>query len=81
VEPHYQIIVDRERHLDDIEIRVEVSEAVFSDERRVLEKLEEKVRAEMDSVLGISARIKLVEPRTIVRTEGKARRVIDRREL
>jgi len=81
VEPHYQIIVDRERHLDDIEIWVEVSEAVFSDERRVLEKLEEKVRAEMDSVLGISARIKLVEPRTIARTEGKARRVIDRREL
>lgn len=81
VEPHYQIIADRKRYLDDIEIWVEVSEAVFSDERRVLDEVEEKVRAEMDSVLGISARIKLVEPRTIARTEGKARRVIDRREL
>ena len=81
VEPHYQIIVDRKRHLDDIEIWVEVSEAVFSDEVRGLEEMAEKVRAEMNSVLGISARIKLVEPKTITRTEGKAKRVIDRREL
>ena len=81
VEPHYQIIVDRQRHLDDIEIWVEVSDVVFSDKIRGLEKLEEKLRAEMDSVLGISAKIKLVEPKTITRTEGKAKRVIDRREL
>jgi len=81
VEPHYQIIVDRQRRLDDIEILVEVSEAVFSDEIRGLEKLEERVRAEMDSILGISAKIKLVEPKTIARTDGKAKRVIDRREL
>ena len=81
VEPHYQIIVDRQRRLDDIEILVEVSEAVFSDKIRGLEKLEEELRAEMDSILGISAKIKLVEPKTIARTEGKAKRVIDRREL
>jgi phenylacetate-CoA ligase len=81
VEPHYQIIVDRKRHLDDIEIWVEVSEAVFSDEVRGLEEVAEKVRVEMNSVLGISARIKLVEPKTIIRTEGKAKRIIDRREL
>ena len=81
VEPQYQIIIDRERHLDDVEIWVEVSEAVFSDEVRGLEWLEERVRAEISSVLGISARIKLVEPRTITRTEGKAKRVVDRREL
>ncbi len=81
VEPHYQIIVDRERHMDDLEIWVEVSEAVFSDEMRSLEELERRVRAEMDSILGIAARVKLVEPRTITRTEGKARRVVDRREL
>jgi phenylacetate-CoA ligase len=81
VEPYYQIIVDRERHLDELEIWVEVSEAIFSDEVRVLKEMEERVRAEMNSVLGISTRIKLVEPRTITRTEGKARRVIDRREL
>jgi len=81
VEPYYQIVVDRERHLDDIEIWVEVSDAVFSDEMRSLEELERRVRAEMDSVLGISARIKLVEPKTITRSEGKAKRVIDRCEL
>jgi len=81
VEPQYQIIVDRERHLDEIEIWVEVSDAVFSDEMRSLEELEKSVRAEMDSVLGISARVKLVEPKTIARTEGKAKRVVDQREL
>ena len=81
VEPHYQIIVDRERHIDEIEIWVEVSDAIFSDEMRGLEELERRVRAEMDSMLGISARIKLVEPKTIARTEGKAVRVVDRRQL
>jgi len=81
VEPHYLIIVDRERHLDELEIWVEVSEAVFSDEMRKLESLEKRVRTEMESVLGISPRIKLVEPKSLARTEGKAKRVIDRREL
>lgn len=81
VEPHYLIIVDRERHLDELEVWVEVSEAVFSDEMRKLESLEKRVKAEMESVLGISPRIKLVEPKSLARTEGKAKRVIDRREL
>ena len=81
VEPHYQIIVDREGHLDAIEIWIEVSDTVFSDEVRVMKELEDRVRAELNSVLGISARIKLVEPQTITRTAGKAKRVIDRREL
>jgi phenylacetate-CoA ligase len=81
VAPHYQIILDRERHLDEIEIWVEVSEAVASDEMRGLKEMEEKVQREINSVLGISARVKLVEPHTIARTEGKARRVIDRRQL
>ncbi|MCX5995921.1 MAG: phenylacetate--CoA ligase, partial [Chloroflexi bacterium] len=66
---------------EDLEIWVEVSEEVFSDEMQKMERLEKKLRAEMESVLGISARIKLVEPRTIVRTEGKAKRVVDRKEL
>lgn len=83
VEPHYLIVVDRHDAFstEDLEIWIEVSEAVFSDEIQKMEKLEKKLRAEMDSVLGISARIKLVEPRTIARTEGKARRVIDRKDL
>ncbi|MHB1133494.1 MAG: phenylacetate--CoA ligase family protein [Chloroflexota bacterium] len=81
VEPHYQIIVDREHTLDDLEIWVEVSESIFSDEIRSLEELGRKVRAEVESVLGINARVKLVEPRSIQRSEGKAKRVVDRREL
>ncbi len=81
VEPHYLIIVDRERHLDDLEIWVEVSEAVFSDEMRKMEALQAKVKEEIESTLGIGVRIKLVEPKSITRTEGKAKRVVDRREL
>jgi phenylacetate-CoA ligase len=83
VEPHYLIVVDRQHAFksDELEIWVEVSEDVFSDEMQKMERLEKRLRSEMDSVLGISARIKLVEPKTIARTEGKARRVVDRSEL
>jgi phenylacetate-CoA ligase len=81
VEPHYLIIVDRERHLDDLEIWIEVSEAVFSDEMRKMEALQKKVKDEVEATLGIGVRIKLVEPKSIARTEGKAKRVMDRREL
>jgi phenylacetate-CoA ligase len=83
VEPHYLIVVDRRDAFssDELEVWVEVSEEVFSDEIQKMEKLEKKLRFEMDSVLGISARIKLVEPKTIARTEGKAKRVVDRKEL
>ncbi len=83
VEPHYLIIVDRKNVFssDELEIWVEVSENLFSDEMQKMGNLERKLRTEMDSVLGISARVKLVEPRTIARSEGKARRVINRGEL
>ena len=81
VEPHYQIIVERVRTLDDLEIWVEVSEGIFSDEIGRLEDLQRKVRAEIESILGINALVKLVEPHTIQRSEGKAKRVVDRREL
>ncbi len=83
VEPHYLIVVERQEGFksDSIEVWVEVSEDIFSDEMSKMEALEAKLRAEMDSVLGISAKIKLVEPRTIARTEGKAKRVFDRSEL
>jgi len=83
VEPHYLIVVDRQHAFktDELEIWVEVSEDVFSDEMQKMENLEKRLRSEMDSVLGISARIKLVEPKTIARTEGKAKRVMDRSEL
>ena len=83
VEPHYMIVVDRQHVFksDELEIWVEVSEEVFSDEMLKMENLEQRLREEMDSVLGISAHIKLVEPKTIARTEGKAKRVVDRSEL
>ena len=81
VQPHYQIIVDRKRTLDDLEVWVEVSEEIFADEIRRLEALEQEVRNELQNTLGIRARVKLVEPRSIQRSEGKAKRVIDRREV
>lgn len=80
-EPHYLLVVDRKDNLDILEVLVEVSDKMFSDEVRKLEELERKLRHEIGSVLGISAKIKLVEPKTIPRSEGKAKRVIDKREL
>ena len=81
-EPHYQIILTRgEKHLDEIEIQVEVEESIFSDETRVMENLRNKISETIKSKLGINGIIKLVEPRTIVRSEGKAKRVIDNRIL
>jgi len=81
VQPHYQIIVDRQRTLDDLEVWVEVSEEVFADDIRGLQALEGRIRDELRNMLGITARVKLVEPKSIQRSEGKAKRVIDRREV
>ena len=83
IEPQYLIIIDRQNTFasDEMEIWVEVSEGIFSDEMGVLANLQSRVQKELDSVLGIKARVKLVEPRTLARTEGKAKRVVDRSEL
>ena len=81
VEPQYLIIVDRARNLDDLEVWVEVSENVFSDEMKKMEALKKKVTDELESTLGIGVKVKLVEPKSIARTEGKATRVVDRREM
>ncbi|MBM9512311.1 phenylacetate--CoA ligase family protein [Desulfogranum marinum] len=81
VEPHYQIEVNREGSLDTMSILVEVSENIFSDEIRVLEGLSKKIQAEVKDMLGVTCKVKLVEPRTIKRSEGKAQRVIDNRKL
>jgi phenylacetate-CoA ligase len=78
--PHYQIIVTREAALDELEVQVEINEKFFSDEIRVLEGLERKIRKEIESVLAIAVKVKLVEPKTITRSEGKAKRVIDMRK-
>jgi phenylacetate-CoA ligase len=81
-QPHYQIVIDRGvTHLDEIEIQVEVEDAVFSDVTRGMEALRKRIHDELKSELGISAHIKLVEPRTIARSEGKAKRIIDKRSI
>ncbi len=81
-EPHYQIVVDRgASRLDEVEIHVEVEETFFSDETKNLEKIREKIEYEIKSELGIGARVKLVEPKSIERSMGKAKRVIDKRQL
>jgi len=81
-EPHYLIVVDREEgSLDELEIWVEVSPGMVSDEVRRLEAVEKRIIAELESVLGLSLKVRLVEPKTIARSEGKAKRVVDRRDL
>ena len=81
-EPHYQIVVDRgSTHLDEIEIWVEVEDRIFSDETRAMEGLHNKIADAIRSQLGIGARIKLVEPKSIERSLGKAKRVIDKRQI
>ncbi|MDN5325627.1 MAG: phenylacetate-CoA ligase [Moorella sp. (in: firmicutes)] len=81
IEPHYLLIVDRQGSLDTLEIKVEVSETLFSDKVRRLEDLEKRLRHELESTLGISVKVTLVEPKSIQRSEGKAVRVIDKRTI
>ena len=79
--PHYLLIVEREGNLDTLKLMVEVQEQFFSDEIRQLEALRKKITHKLQSTLGISVDVKLVEPKTIERTAGKAKRVIDNRKL
>lgn len=81
VEPHYMIYVDRMGNLDVMEIQIEMNYSIFSDQIKKIESIERKLRHEIESTLGISAKIKLVEPNSIKRSEGKAKRVIDNRKI
>jgi phenylacetate-CoA ligase len=80
VEPHYQLIVDREDNLDTLEVQVEVNEQSFSDEIKILQGLSSRIRKEIKDMLGVTCKVRLVEPKTIARSEGKAKRVIDNRK-
>jgi len=80
-EPHYLLIIEREETLDVVNLLVEVQEQFFSDEVKQLESLRKKLTDKIQSTLGISVRVKLVEPKTIERTAGKAKRVIDNRKI
>jgi len=79
IEPHYQIIVDRREKLDFIEVQVEMNEKLFSDEIKKLEEMEKFIEQELYKTLNIHTKIKLVEPKSIPRSEGKAKRIIDKR--
>ena len=79
--PFFQLIVEREGNADRLTVLVELTEAMFSDGVRSLENMSRRVRAAIESQLGISVDVRLVEPKTIERTDGKAVRVIDRRVL
>lgn len=81
VTPNYQIILDRVNNTDTFDINVEMSEAFFSDDVRSIEKLEKTITTQLRSALGIGATVMLVNPKSIIRSEGKAQRVIDKRKL
>lgn len=79
--PHYQIVVRREGNLDTMEVQVEVGESLFSDEIKTLQQRERRISDTIKEFLGVTAKVKLVERQSIARSEGKAKRVIDERNL
>jgi len=81
VEPHYQLVVDREDNLDVLTVKVEVGERGFTDEVKGLQRLERRISQNIKELLGVSAKVKLVEPKGIERSQGKAVRVVDNRRI
>ncbi|HZK87558.1 MAG TPA: phenylacetate--CoA ligase, partial [Anaerovoracaceae bacterium] len=79
--PHYMLIVDRVGTMDTLEIQVEIDDRYFSDEMVELNKVRQKIKHKVESILGVSVIINLVEHKTIARSEGKAQRVIDKRKI
>ena len=80
VTPNYLITVDRINNLDCMEVQIEMTDNLFSDTVKEIDRLEQKIAGAMQSTLNISTKIKLVEPKTLPRSEGKAVRVIDKRK-
>lgn len=81
ITPNYQIVVGRENNTDTLDVNVEMSDALFADDIKSIEKVEKNITSELRNMLGIGAKVHLVNPRTIARSEGKAKRVIDNRKL
>ncbi len=81
VAPHYQLIVDRVNSTDRLEVQVELTEEMFSDTVADVEKLQHAITDQIKSVVGIAAKVKLVAPKAIPRSEGKSKRIIDNRDL
>ncbi|MBA4374194.1 MAG: phenylacetate--CoA ligase, partial [Thermodesulfovibrio sp.] len=80
-EPHYQIVIDRKGPLDNVTVQVEVSESIFFDEMKKQNELIKLIKSRLASELGIGVEVKLIEKKTLARSEGKAKRVIDLRIL
>jgi phenylacetate-CoA ligase len=80
VAPHYVLIVDRQEHMDTLEVHVEIDEGVFSDAVKDLQNMEQDIEKDIKDLLGVSCKVRLVEPKTIQRSQGKAQRVIDKRK-
>jgi phenylacetate-CoA ligase len=81
VTPHYQIVLGRDGALDTMEILVEVNESIFFDDMKRQRTMVEKIYDSIRSTIGVSPRVKLVEPRSLERFKGKAKRVVDEREI
>lgn len=81
VEPQYQLVVSKDGYLDMLEVLVEVPQKIFTDSFQVLERLEKTIKNKIDSVLGLSVKVRLVEPKTLERSMGKAKRVVDKRTI
>ena len=79
IAPHYQLVVGREGSADNLEVKVELADASLLDDYRNLEELKNRIHHDLKTVLGISTKVSLVEPKSIERTAGKAKRVIDNR--
>ncbi len=81
ITPHYLIIADRRASLDNLEVHVELTEDMFSDTISQIQALENSIASQIKSVVGIQADVKLVPPRSLPRSEGKSKRVVDKRRL
>jgi phenylacetate-CoA ligase len=79
--PHYQIVLTREKGLDEVDVKIEVTPDLFSDRISALEDLQKRVAAAIEHIVGIRIKVSLVEPHTIARSEGKAKRVVDMRKI
>jgi phenylacetate-CoA ligase len=81
VEPHYQIILTRPHYLDEVEVQVEMSKEIFSDDVKTIETLRKRLEKKIEQTVGVRVKVTLVEPKSIPRSEGKAKRIIDKRNL
>jgi len=81
VTPHYMMVVDRVNNLDVLEIQVEIDSRFYTDEIRALEALTKKIEHVIQQAIGLGVKVRIVEPQTLIRSEGKAVHVVDKRRL